>query len=39
MLNTNGAYLLEVAVIQEGNVLPMTPPGADVNEMLLEIKE
>ena len=38
MVNTPGAYLLEVAVIEECDVLPMTPPGASVNEMVLEIK-
>ena len=36
MLQSQGPYLLEVAVIEEGNVLPMTPPGAPINEMLLE---
>ena len=36
MLTTDGPFLLEVAVIEEGNVLPMTPPGGTVNEMLLE---
>ena len=36
MLSTDGPFLLEVAVIEEGNVLPMTPPGGTVNEMLLE---
>lgn len=36
MLATDGPFLLEVAVIKEGNVLPMTPPGGTVNEMLLE---
>ena len=36
MLNTDGPYLLEVGVIEEGNVLPMTPPGGSVNEMLLD---
>ncbi len=36
MLNTPGPYLLEVGVIEEGNVLPMTPPGSSVNQMLLE---
>lgn len=36
MLQTPGPFLLEVAVIEEGNVLPMTPPGGSVNEMLLE---
>ena len=36
MLATDGAYLLEACVIEEGNVLPMTPPGGSVNQMLLE---
>ncbi len=38
MLETPGAYLLQCAVKEEDNVLPMTPPGANVDEMLLEIK-
>ncbi len=38
MLNTDGAFLLQCAVKEEDNVLPMTPPGANVDEMLLEIK-
>ena len=36
MLDTDGSFLLETCVIEEGNVLPMTPPGGTVNEMLLE---
>lgn len=36
MLSTDGPFLLEAYVIEEGNVLPMTPPGGCVNEMLLE---
>ena len=36
MLQTDGPFLLEVCVIEEGNVLPMTPPGYSVNQMLLE---
>lgn len=36
MLRTPGPFLLEAAVMEEGNVLPMTPPGGSVNEMLLE---
>ena len=36
MLAADGPFLLEVAVIEEGNVLPMTPPGGTVDEMLLE---
>ncbi len=38
MLSTDGAFLLQCAVKEEDNVLPMTPPGANVDEMLLEIK-
>ena len=37
MLQTKGAYLLQCAVMEEDNVLPMTPPGANVDEMILEI--
>ena len=36
MLDTDGPFLLETCVIEEGNVMPMTPPGGTVNEMLLE---
>lgn len=36
MLETGGPFLLEVCVIEEGYVLPMTPPGSSVNQMLLE---
>lgn len=39
MLNAKGAFLLQCAVKEEDNVLPMTPPGANVDEMLLEIKD
>ena len=38
MLATDGPYLLQCAVMEEDNVLPMTPPGANVDEMMLEIK-
>ena len=37
MLSTDGPYLLQCAVKEEDNVLPMTPPGANVDEMLLEV--
>jgi len=37
MLTTDGPYMLECAVREEDNVLPMTPPGKSVDEMLLEI--
>lgn len=36
MLETDGPFLLEVCVVEEGIVLPMTPPGSSVNQMLLE---
>ena len=36
MLDTKGPFLLEACVMEEGNVLPMTPPGGSVNQMLLE---
>lgn len=38
MLTTDGPFLLQCAVKEEDNVLPMTPPGANVDEMLLEVK-
>ena len=36
MLATDGPFLLETCVEEEGNVMPMTPPGGSVNQMLLE---
>ena len=36
MLATPGPFLLETCVEEEGNVMPMTPPGGSVNQMLLE---
>ena len=38
MLSTDGPYILQCAVKEEDNVLPMTPPGGNVDEMLLEVK-
>ncbi len=38
MLDTDGPYILQCAIKPEDNVLPMTPPGGSVDEMLLEIK-
>ena len=38
MLATDGPYLLQCAVKEEDNVLPMTPPGGSVDDMLLEVK-
>lgn len=37
MIATPGAFLLQCGVMEEDNVLPMTPPGSNVDEMLLEI--
>lgn len=36
MLATDGPFLLEACVIEEGNVMPMTPPGGTVDKMMLE---
>ena len=36
MLATDGPFLLHVAVKEEANVMPMTPPGATVSEMIFE---
>ena len=38
MLTTDGPFLLQCAVLEEDNVLPMTPPGGNVDEMLLEVE-
>ncbi len=38
MLATPGAYLLQVAVMEEDNVLPMCCPGHDVDDMLLTVE-
>ena len=37
MLTTDGPFILECAIKDEDNVLPMTPPGMNVNDMMLEI--
>ena len=37
MLHTPGPYILECAILEEDNVLPMTPPGMNVDDMMLEI--
>jgi acetolactate synthase-1/2/3 large subunit len=34
MLNPPGAFLLEAIIQEDENVMPMTPPGADVDQML-----
>ncbi len=37
MVNTAGPYLLECAIMEDDNVLPMTPPGMNVSDMMLEL--
>lgn len=37
MLHTPGPFLLQAAVLEEDNVLPMCCPGHDVDDMMLEI--
>ena len=36
MLETDGPFLLECAVMEDENIMPMTPPGRSVDEMMLE---
>ena len=33
MLATDGPFLLEACVVEEGNVLPMTPPGGSAIQL------
>jgi len=37
MIVTKGPFILECAIKEEDNVLPMTPPGMNVNDMMLEV--
>jgi acetolactate synthase-1/2/3 large subunit len=37
MLSTQGPFILECAIKEEDDVLPMTPPGMNVDDMMLEI--
>ena len=39
MLAAKGPYLLECAIKEDDDVLPMTPPGKSVEEMMLDIKD
>ena len=39
MLNSPGAYLLEVAVREEENVFPMIPAGATLSDIIYEKPE
>ena len=36
MLTTNGPFILECAIKEDDDVLPMTPPGKNVDDMMLE---
>ncbi len=38
MLNTPGSFILECAIREDDDVLPMTPPGMSVDDMMLEIR-
>ena len=37
MLKTQGPFILECAILEDDDVLPMTPPGMNVDDMMLEI--
>ena len=37
MLSTKGPYILECAILEDDDVLPMTPPGMNVDDMMLSI--
>lgn len=37
MMQTKGAFLLQCAVLEEDNVMPMCPPGNDVDDMILTV--
>ena len=37
MLATKGPFILECAIREDDNVLPMTPPGKNVDDMMLEV--
>ena len=37
MLATTGPYVLECAILEDDDVLPMTPPGMNVSDMMLEV--
>ena len=39
MLATPGPYLLECAIREDDDVMPMTPPGCNVDDMMLTLKE
>ena len=37
MLTTEGPFILECAIKEDDDVLPMTPPGMNVDDMMLEV--
>lgn len=37
MLTIDGPFILECAIKEDDDVLPMTPPGMNVNDMMLEV--
>ena len=37
MLATKGPFILECAILEDDDVLPMTPPGMSVDDMMLDI--
>jgi acetolactate synthase-1/2/3 large subunit len=37
MFEAKGPYILECAILEDDDVLPMTPPGMSVDDMMLEI--
>ncbi len=39
MLSTPGPFILECAIKEDDDVLPMTPPGMNVNDMMLSLNE
>jgi acetolactate synthase-1/2/3 large subunit len=39
MLQSEGPFILECAILEEDDVLPMTPPGKNVDDMMLSLNE
>lgn len=39
MLDTQGPFIMECAILEEDNVLPMIPPGECISNMMLEVKK
>ena len=37
MLSAKGPFILECAIKEDDDVLPMTPPGMNVDDMMLEV--